>query len=273
MIKNLIIFTDLDGTLLDKKTYQPGPALKSLNKCRKLNIPVVFVSGKSRAEIEPIRKELNNDLPFICENGGGLYIPIENFPDLKGFAKNGKYWCWRSDQTIDTLRKILYESSAKTGVEVKSFYQMTASEVARLTGLSKKQSELAKLREFDEPFILIDPTMDKLDALKKVIIKRGCRYTSGGYLHHITGAFDKGQTLSLLKNAYYDKHPQTQFAGIGDAYNDLPMLRLVDYPFLVRQPDGGYESGIVFEGLTITRGIGPLGFVEAIEHLIKQFIL
>ena len=61
---NIVIFTDLDGTLLDARTYDPGVAIEALEKCSLHSIPVIFVSSKTRAEIECLREELNNVSPF-----------------------------------------------------------------------------------------------------------------------------------------------------------------------------------------------------------------
>jgi mannosyl-3-phosphoglycerate phosphatase len=268
--EKLVILTDLDGTLLDRKTYQAGPALPYLKKCRELAIPAVFVTAKSKAEVEPIRKELDNDEPFICENGGGIYIPANKFPHLEGFEKIGEYWCRCSDKPIDELLMALDEISKKLVIDVKSFSQMTIAEVAELTGLTPHQAQLAKIRKFDEPFIIINQTPEKLAAIKSEIINQGYSYTSGGYLHHIKGNFDKGVSVELLKRIYLQQNPLTKFASIGDAANDLPMLELVDYPFLVKRPDGNYDQNAKIEGSFFTESAGPAGFAEAVDYLLKN---
>lgn len=273
MSNNLVIFTDLDGTLLDKHTYQPGVSLVSLEKCRHLKIQVVFVSGKSRAEMELVREELNNDSPFISENGGGLYLPVKDFQAPDGASRSGSYWCLCSDEKIKDVRSVLLKSATETGLEVKTFDQITASEISELTGLNLEHSRLAKIREFDEAFVIIDETPEKLTALKEKIAGHGYRYTHGGHFHHIMGNFDKGHRVDQVKELYLQINPATQFAALGDAYNDLPMLKIVDYPFLVRRPDDTYDESVVFESLNITAGIGPAGFAEAVDWLIKKFAL
>ncbi len=50
--------------------------------------------------------------------------------------------------------------------------------------------------------------------------------------------------------------------------NDLPLLRQVDYPYIVRRPDGTYERKMFFPGCEITAGVGPVGFSEAVDSLI-----
>ncbi|MFH1490792.1 MAG: HAD-IIB family hydrolase, partial [Pseudomonadota bacterium] len=72
-----MIFTDLDGTLLDHETYEWKEAEPALNRCKLLRIPLILVSSKTRAEINVIRNELGLTAPFISENGGGIFFPPE----------------------------------------------------------------------------------------------------------------------------------------------------------------------------------------------------
>ena len=55
-----LIFTDLDGTLLDYKTYSYKKASKALSLIKKDKIPLIFCTSKTKAEIEYYGKELNN---------------------------------------------------------------------------------------------------------------------------------------------------------------------------------------------------------------------
>ena len=80
-----ILFSDLDGTLLDQADYSFAAAKPALGVIRARGIPLVLCSSKTRVEIEEQRRRLNNDHPFIAENGGGIFIPRGYFtapPDL-----------------------------------------------------------------------------------------------------------------------------------------------------------------------------------------------
>ena len=70
-----IIFTDLDGTLLDKETYSFELARPALQMIKQKGIPLVLSSSKTRTEIELYRKELENAHPFVSENGGAVFVP------------------------------------------------------------------------------------------------------------------------------------------------------------------------------------------------------
>ena len=73
----VIIFTDLDGTLLDHISYDWSKAKPALKICQSLHIPVIMVSSKTRAELDILRKEMAISFPLISENGGGIFFPKE----------------------------------------------------------------------------------------------------------------------------------------------------------------------------------------------------
>ena len=90
MNRPLLIFTDLDGTLLDPLTYSYESAAPALDRVRALHIPLVIVSSKTRAEIDVYRRRLHNEHPFISENGGGIFVPKGYFPfDIAGEVRGG----------------------------------------------------------------------------------------------------------------------------------------------------------------------------------------
>jgi mannosyl-3-phosphoglycerate phosphatase len=76
-----ILFADLDGTLLDEETCEPGPSLEALERCRSQGIPVVLCSSKTGAEIRRYheRHSTHPGSPFIAENGGGVFFPADRW--------------------------------------------------------------------------------------------------------------------------------------------------------------------------------------------------
>ena len=79
---HFVVFTDLDGCLLDSVTYTYEPAAPALEALRAQDIPLVLVSSKTRAEIEPLRKQLDHHDPFMVENGAAVFVPrgLFDFP-------------------------------------------------------------------------------------------------------------------------------------------------------------------------------------------------
>ena len=83
-----VIYTDLDGSLLDHKTYSFAPAANFLERLENQAIPVIPVTSKTRAEVLSLRKSLNNRHPFVVENGAAICLPKQYFkyPHITGSA-------------------------------------------------------------------------------------------------------------------------------------------------------------------------------------------
>ncbi|MBI5408148.1 MAG: HAD-IIB family hydrolase [Nitrospirae bacterium] len=274
-MKKLIIFTDLDGTLLDYSNYSFEAALPALQLIKEKNIPLIICSSKTRKEIEHYRKKLYNLHPFISENGGGVFIPIGYFElRVKSLEfrveEEGTFSVFRLGARYSDIRKTIEELRAK-GFDIKGFGDMTVEEIASLTKLTKEEAEMAKERNFDEPFVFAGGKEDVrklLDSIKK----KGFNHTQGKF-HHILGNSDKGKAVAILIDLYKKEFGEIAAIAIGDSPNDIPMFETVDYPVIVRNRSGGYDEQINIPGLVRAAGIGPEGWnktVIALMNLLKE---
>jgi len=270
MLSSYVIFTDLDGTLLDYESYSFKPALPALTRIKTKNIPLVICSSKTRSEIEFYRKQLENSDPFVSENGGGIFIPQDYFCHDFGHDKlmNG-YKIIELGKSHKILIDALDSIKKETGLGLKSFSDMTIEELSEMAGLGRELAELAMMREYDEPFLLEQDSRDS-ERIKFEINRRGFRHTEGGIFHHISGENDKGKAVDILIELFKDTSPNLKTIGIGDSLNDLPMLQVVDIPILVRKPDGLYDSRVNVSSLVRAQGVGPEGWNETILGLIDR---
>ena len=78
-MKDYLIFSDLDGTLLDHNNYTFDQALPALNWIKKKNIPLILASSKTYEEMLHLQSELMIDHPFIFENGSGIHFQKKSF--------------------------------------------------------------------------------------------------------------------------------------------------------------------------------------------------
>ncbi|UCE04786.1 MAG: HAD-IIB family hydrolase [bacterium] len=271
--KQILIFSDLDGTILSSIDYSPGPSLEAVELGLQNGMEFVIVSSKTRAEIEFLQQEFGWNFSFISENGGAIYIP-EGTPLKKistEFIKQGRYWKLELGVNYAEVCNVLQQIAEKLQLKITAFNQLSDEQVAQLAGLPLQQAKLARIREYDEPFLVAEQNANKIELMIKKIEKRGLRYTRGGRFHHIIGNYDKGQAVYLLKELYRKDYGSITTAAIGDAKNDVPMFNQMDHPFLVRKFNGSYEAEAVIPNITITNGIGPDGFVEAIEVLVNKY--
>ncbi len=260
-----VLFTDLDGTLLSAHTYEPGPALAALEICRMEGIAVVLVSSNTRAEIVALRSRFEHREPFVSENGGAIFLPQEAWEKPPGFARDDPFWTLAMGTPHPTLVAVLQRAAARCGATLHGLSSMPLAEVRQRTGLAEPEARLACLREYDEPFLIEDETPLLLQCLERAVVDAGLRLTRGGRFHHILGKCDKGRAVTQLMGLYRQRQADTLFAAVGDAGNDLAMLRAVDRPFLVRRRDGTHDATACFEGVVCTEGIGPEGFAEAVQ--------
>jgi mannosyl-3-phosphoglycerate phosphatase len=266
--RKYVIFSDLDGTLLDHDNYSWKAARPALEIIHDKKIPLILCSSKTRAEIESVRRKLQNQDPFISENGGGIFIPKDyfafGFPHRKRMSD---YKVIELGTAYSFLRKSLMSITEETGVTLKGFGDWTAAEISRQTGLSVKEARLAKKREYDEPFVLLGPEQQRQQILG-VIAKMGLCWTRGGRYYHLTGHNDKGKALKLLSGLFERKLGKIMTVAIGDNANDLPMLEVADYSILVQKPDGLYEVSGHLANLHRVKGIGPEGWRNGIMKLL-----
>jgi mannosyl-3-phosphoglycerate phosphatase len=263
-----VVFTDLDGTLLDHATYSFEPARPALEALAAARVPVVFCTSKTRAETERWRLALENTHPFIVENGGAVFIPETYFPFEVGFdRKDAGYGIIELGKPYAELRRVLAVIRSRTGLDLRGFGDMTLDEIAERCGFTPEDAALAAKREYDEPFMAADPVT--LPRAVREAGAEGLRVVSGGRFHHLVGASDKGRAVSALLALFTRAQGKVQSVGVGDSLNDEPMLQAVDIPILVLKPRGGHADAIHVPGLILAPYAGPEGWREAILALLR----
>jgi mannosyl-3-phosphoglycerate phosphatase len=266
----LLVFTDLDGTLLEADTYRYDAARPALERLRKRAIPLIVCTSKTRAEVEPIRKDLGNTHPFIVENGGALYVPEGYFksPPAGAIRRNG-YLVVEFGVPYARLREALRLIESQLGTMLAGFGDMTLEEIVKLTGLALPEAERARQREYDEPFLIQGPG-GSMDHIREAAAQIGITVVSGGKFYHLVGGTDKGRACRVLIDLFRKEWGKVVTAGIGDSLNDLPMLEAVDRPFLVERPGGGHGDGLAVHGLVRLQGIGPSGWQTGVQQILQE---
>lgn len=264
-----VIFTDMDGTLVDHDTYSYDAAQPALTALKERNIPLIFCTSKTRAELEEYIEELDVHHPFISENGGAIFIPADYFDfDYSYTIKLGSYKVIELGIRYEFLRDVLAEIRNSTSMNIIGFGDMSDEEVSEDTGLPLESAKLAKQREYDEAFKLLDE--DRAEELKNLIISYGLNFTRGGRYWHLMGNNDKGKAVHQLMEIFRKSDPDAVSVGLGDSQNDLPMLQAVDIPYLVQKPGEIHDAAISDTRINRVKGIGPVGWNRAILKLLSS---
>ena len=261
-----VVFTDLDGTLLDHKTYSYEKAERGIGILRQKKIPLVLVSSKTFDEMKEIHCSLSLDSPFIFENGAGIAKVDKDCAkgySIKLIGKNSDLLY----EKIELIQDVL-------GEKITVLVDMSIKQIVKITGLSEEAAKQASLRKASMPFLLSSNKVYNVKDLKIInekLKEESLQVTKGGRFYHFSSIeATKGNALKKVVAQYEKKifPKKIESIAIGDSENDIAMLEVVNFPYLVRKFDNSFiETGI--QDITITKNIGPRGFSEIVEKYIK----
>ena len=262
-----LIFSDLDGTLLNHDDYSFHGAIHALEKIRQWNIPLILNSSKTMAEVVEVRNAMQNHHPFVVENGGAVLIPQGYFPDC-GRPLTKHIFGPQRDEFLPLIHRI-----RKAGhFSFKGFDDFTTSEISQETGLSLEQAENAKKRIASEPIKWLGDHAS-MKHFQKALEQENLKLIKGGRFWHVMGDTDKARAMDWLVARFrkYKKSKITVIA-LGDSQNDKAMLEHSDLAVVIRRKNGHYmriskpERSVIY-----TDSEGAEGWQEALDEVFTRF--
>ena len=237
---NWLVFTDLDGTLLDKHSYSYLPALPAIQRLAEYQIPLIFNTSKTIPEVLRLRQELQNPHPFICENGGVLLLPDDYFPTLDTEAlpswDNGYRFELLGVAHDRLLEKLTH--AAGLGFQFTGMSEMSSDALSAFCGLSLASAAEAKQRLCSEP-IIWQGSESSLSAFRDWLAEQGLTLLRGGRFHHVMAPQSKGAALHRLSELYQQAHNKSfSTLALGDSENDISMLQQADMAVVIATEQG-----------------------------------
>jgi mannosyl-3-phosphoglycerate phosphatase len=257
MITGWLVFTDLDGTLLDHNSYDYKDALPALRRLRERQIPVIPVSSKTHAELEVFMQKLNLEGPMIGENGAVIVYPGED-PQVAppGYLQ---------------IRDYLINSRSSPDFNTFGFGDMSVAEVMACTGLNQDMARLAKRRLGSEAFVW-QGSKSGFNQFRQNTLDAGLRLLQGGRFHHLLGNTDKGKAVEYVtRHLERDGYAVTKTIGLGDSDNDREMLLAVDIPIIIRKHDATHIALEQRPDAILSDLPGPAGWNQAMQNLLQKY--
>lgn len=255
----MIIFSDLDGTLLDHDTYGWDAAKPALDQLRAKAIPLILASSKTAAEMAPLRAALGFEhCPAIVENGAGV-LPAHAHSPSDG------------DDEYTTIRAALDNLPSALREPFEGFGDMGTQGIMRTTGLPRDQAELAAQRAFSEPGLWSgDDT--QLAAFEAALAAHAISARSGGrFLTLSFGRTKAGQMHTLCKQIFGSVDDVTKVA-LGDAPNDTEMLLTADIGFIIANAHAKpihFPHDVSTTHVTKIAEKSPLGWNQAVLSIVS----
>lgn len=269
--KRLIIFTDLDGTLLDLKTYSYLPALEALRRIIEAKIPLVFCSSKTRAEQQRYQADIGIREPMIVENGSAIFIPQNYFARaFQSRPVRDGYEVIEAGDSAEKIKSLIDSARKQTGARLKTFGEMSLAELCQVTDLSNDAALLAQTRDYSET-ILSEMNDAEMISFVEALQSRNLSSIRGSRFHTIVSAgVDKGKAVVLLTALFREEMGEVRTVGIGDSPNDEAMLAAVDLPFLLQRFDGS-RGHIDIARLKTIDGAGPVAWNRLVCQLLDKY--
>ncbi len=121
-------------------------------------VTVILFSECDRAQLEPIRKALDLDDPFIVESGSAIFTPVasnpfEETPQKALGDRDGDYFVMQLGCPYVQARAGLRVVANMISHPLKGLGDFTIPQLQRLASLSEEEAHQAKAREFSELFM------------------------------------------------------------------------------------------------------------------------
>jgi Cof subfamily protein (haloacid dehalogenase superfamily) len=236
-----IIFSDIDGTLLNKDRNISTETIHAYNRI-KTNTDLVLISSRMPSGMTYFQEALNNKhTPLVCYNGGlvlknslnaflnpenillDISIPFETVRFINDYLKNIEvnfsvynYNNWYTTKQDYWTAREENNTKSKAAFVASDFFNTHKINAHKINIMGEK-SHIDKIYAFLKTEI---PTVDLYRA-KDTYIEIANKKTSKGLAVEV-----------LLKNFYTTVHKK-ETIGFGDNYNDIPLFRAVGHAVAV----------------------------------------
>lgn len=221
MSRQIIVFSDLDGTLLDHDDYGYAPAEPALATLRESGIPLILCSSKTAAEISPLREELGfGDCAAIVENGAGTLEANVTKPTPA--------------PTHKSLLSKLDNLPARLRDPFSGFSSWSSATLQVNTGLDAEAARLAAQRDYSEPGLWLGDSTSKYEFIEALFLQ-GISAQQGGRFLTLGFGVNKAQRMQEIMANIESERPVISIA-LGDAPNDIEMLEQADRGIIIPNP-------------------------------------
>jgi mannosyl-3-phosphoglycerate phosphatase len=251
----VVVFADVDGILRDPSATAIGRASEAASMLRDEQVAIVLCSLRTRAELELLQQEIGLCEPFVAEGGAAVFLPSHYFGFHVPCARDvAGYRAIEFGESYATVVRVLRSAARRRSVRIEGFSDMSVEAVASAAQMPLLRARLATLREYVEPFTVLDPEPAARSRLLSALRSAGLYSVARGRFDYVGGALGYQQAVGALRGLYERACGTTVLTiGIADVLSDGSVLAGSHAQVMVHDDDafaGAVDLGVWAESLT-----------------------
>ena len=242
-MKRFLIFTDLDGTLLDHENYSYGNNKKLISNIISNKNDIIFNTSKTFSECIKLLKKLKlTNMPFSTENGAVLYFPKKRFKKIKNSSDDGRYWKVRiAKLSSKKWYQLLKQMQKKYNFLIAK--DLSSKILRKYTNLNNTKMmldrEASQIILWEDNFTNLKLFKNEIKSQKDGVVIKGSRFMQ------ISSICNKRIAKKQISHAYdlqfHDKYSRNTIT-LGDSKNDIDMLNSSKYSCLIKNSSGKFPK-------------------------------
>jgi mannosyl-3-phosphoglycerate phosphatase family protein len=250
----LAVFTAIDGTLLDSRTFEAGESRATIARLLKAGIPVIPMSVMTLEELAPIAASLGLQTAMVVEAGGAI-----------ARWKNGGWEVEPCGPPAEAFLGVIAGIEDRSGAILSVYSVMEESAAAKVSGRPEAMLQASTRRSFSEPFLI---ESGDLDAIQRAAAEIGFSVRRGRRFFHLCRECDEGEAFSRLREEL-----QCDVAiAAGGSLVDVEFLTRAEIAIVVPGADGTVDSELLerVPAARIAPSPAPAGWSAAVEDAVRM---
>ncbi len=257
----IVIFTDLDGSLLHRDTFKFYTIKDYIKSLINKGVIIIPNSSKTEKEIEKFNEELGVNLPYISENGSsihGLNLITSNFPDKLVLSRE-------KEELLKIFENKVPEKLKEKCLQIS---KMSKKEKENILGQKDEKLKDALNRKYTLPFLFNGDKNEK-NRLLKILNSNSLSLQEGGRVSNLCDNINKVKSMNRVIKILKKTEDKIKTIAVGDNFNDLEMLRNCDIPCLVFNDQFTLDQ-INIENLVFSNKPSPEGWADVIKMALVK---
>lgn len=226
-------------------------------------VPTVWVSTRTRMQLDEPRRKLGHTHPFVSEDGCGVFLPQDYFhlrpqergtkgPKTKATVRLGRFICLPAAEQQPAAAEALEALADELRISIVPIRSLPPRELAQNLGLSQREADLARQRDFDELFFFAGAAATDIERFHELSRAKGWQLRQRGALWSLAIGANVASCVRELSKLYdraLHMHARSVALAVRGADNGL--LSACDRAVLL-------ADGLEDEGITKRKGGGPV---------------